>query len=162
MKKTTLLLTVFCLLAGLLAGCTGKNKNAIEMYVDDYGYAYSFLQISKADSGNTVVEIIMEPIKNKEGDKADLTTAMQTGSLFLIEAYMVSDGEEFEYNENSAFTLQTDEEGMNFVYKYEFDTDQQPDSLYFYPANKRDEADYHWQIDPNDGSILKETAIIEE
>lgn len=132
------------------------------MYMDDYGYAFSFHQISKADNGNTVVEILMEPIKNQDGDKADLTTALQAGSLFLIETYMVNGGEEFEYNEDSAFTLQTAEKGMNFVYKYEFDTDLQPDALYFYPANKRDDAEYHWQIDPTDGSILKEAAITEE
>lgn len=162
MKKSILLLFVFCLLAGLLAGCSGKNKNTIEMYVDDFGYAFSFLQVSKADNGNTVVEILMEPMKNKDGDKVDLTTAMQAGSLFLLETYMVSDGEEFEFNEDSAFTLKTAEKGVNFVYKYEFDTDRQPDSLYFYPANKRDEVDYHWQIDPNDGSILKQATIIED
>lgn len=162
MKKTTLLFTVICLVAGLLTGCSGKNKNAIEMYIDDYGYAFSFLQISKADNGNTVVEILMEPIKNQDGDKADLTTAMQAGSLFLIETYMVSDGVEYETNGDSAFTLQTADKGMNFVYKYEFDTDQQPDLLYFYPANKRDDTDYHWQIDPIDGSILNEAAITQE
>lgn len=162
MKKPILLLLAFCMLVGVLAGCSAKGKNTIEMYVDDFGYAFSFLEVSKAENGNTVVEILMEPMKNKDGEKVDLTTAMQAGSLFLIETYMVSDGEVFEYNEDSAFTLKTAEKGMNFVYKYEFDTDQQPDSLYFYPANKRDEVDYHWQIDPHDGSILMEAAITED
>jgi hypothetical protein len=163
MKKTLVLFTIFCLLAGLLAGCSGKKKNAIEMYVDDYGYAYSFSEISKADNGNTVIEMTMLPIKNANGETADLLTALNVGGLFLMEVYIVCDGKEYEYNENSAFAVDSgDDNSMSYVYKYEFDTDLQPEMIFFYPANRRGEVDYHWQIDPNDGSILKEAAIIEE
>lgn len=161
MKKTLCLLVI--LFAGLFTGCSGKDKNAIEMYVDDYGYAYSFSGISTAENGNTVAEITMQPIKNSEGNTADLMTALNVGGLFLMETYIVCDGEEFEYNENSLFAIDSDDNNeMGFVYKFEFDTNKKPETVYLYPSQTRDEPQYHWQIDPETGEILIEATITVE
>jgi len=151
------------LLSLLLTGCAGKDKNAIEMTVGDYIYAYSFKGVSSAENGNTVIEMIMDAVKNSNGETADLMTALNVGGMFLMETYIVVDGEEVDYNENSLFAIDSDDNNeMRFVYKYEFDTLEQPATIFFYPSNKRNESDYHWQIDPANGEMIKTASITQD
>ena len=158
MKKTILASLIF-MLVFTMAGCTRKDAKTIDIYVEGYRYGFSLSKVAAAENGNTIVKILMSPLKNKEGETADLMTAMNVGALFLMETYIVVDDVPLEYNENSTFSIETNDDGMEFIYNYEFDTDQQPDEIYFYPAEKRNESDYHWQIDPATGEILKEAAI---
>jgi hypothetical protein len=160
MKKTFLTILISLVLVGMLAGCAEKNQSGIDIMVDGYRYVYALSGVSTADNGNTTIKMVMKPQKNSDGETADILTAMNVAGMFLMETYIVCDSEEYEYNENSNFTIDnTENKEINYLYTYEFDTEKQPDSLFFYPANKRNEVAYHWQLDPTDGHILKAAAI---
>lgn len=157
MKKGIIGFLVSLLLLGSLAGCSkAASADKIVLHVDGYSYSYSFVQITKASNGNTVVEIQMNPVENSSGQTADYFTSMKVGEQFLLQPYIVCNGQKFENNSNSTF-----ENAMGFLYKYEFDTDKTPDKLYFYPADKRSNSKYHWQIDPATGKILKAPILTE-
>ncbi len=153
---------VLVTLLGTLTGCQ-KSSKAIDMYVQDYRFAYSLQEVTVAENGNTLVKMLMVPEKNKAGEKADFMQAMQVAQLFLMEAYIVVDGTPLEYLEDVSCDISSDKNNDPvFVYNFEFPTSEQPDELYFFPANKREDASYHWQIDPLNGKILKAAAITEE
>lgn len=160
--KKIILSTLIFMFVFALAGCAKNDGKTVDIYVEGYRYGYSLSEVNTADDGNTTVKILMSPLKNKEGETADLMTAMSVGGLFLMETYVVVDGVDLEYNADSNFSIETTDDGMIFVYNYEFDTDQQPEALYFYPAGKRNDPDYHWQIDPTNGKILQEALITNE
>lgn len=147
----------------LMTGCTGKVKKSIPTTVGEFTYDYSLKGVSHADYGNTVIEITMNPVKNSEGNLADLMTALEVGGMFLMETYIVVGGEEMDYNDNTVFAIDSDANNeMSLVYKYEFSTENQPEKVFVYPSGKRNDSAYHWQIDPETGEILKEASITKE
>lgn len=162
-KALTVLICSLLVFTAILTGCARNDNRAVDMTVDGLTYEYSLKGVSTAENGNTVIEITMQPVKNSDGEMADLMTALNVGSMFLMETFVVVEGEEFDYNDNSVFAIDSDDNNdMSLVYKYEFSTENQPEKVFFYPSGKRNDSTYHWQIDPETGEILKEASITNE
>jgi hypothetical protein len=157
MKKGFIWIILSLLLICLLVSCSSSDSpDQIVLHVDGYNYAFSLVKITKADNGNTVVEMKMDPIENSDGKVADYFTSMKVGGLFLLQPYIVCNGQKYENNSNSSF-----KNAMGFIYNYEFDTSKTPDRLFFYPSDKRGNSKYHWQIDPSTGKILHAASMTE-
>ncbi|NTU75859.1 MAG: hypothetical protein HGA86_07040, partial [Anaerolineaceae bacterium] len=125
-------------------------------------FAFSLSGVSTAKNGHTTVEMAMVPQKNDQDKEAGLETALKAADMFMMQAYIVCDGVEYDYNKSTTMNISVVDNKMHYKYTYEFDTDKKPEKIFFYPVNKRSESDFHWEIDPSSGVILKEAAVTQK
>ncbi|MEA5079171.1 MAG: hypothetical protein VB013_11435 [Anaerolineaceae bacterium] len=154
----SLLLTLMLL---TLSGC--QKKNSIDIYYDDYRFAFTLKEVTTSEEGNTVVRIQMTPEKNKEGKIAGLLDALQMVKIFPIDSYITVDGTAVEHIKDVTCDVKAVKENeMVYVFNFTFPTDQKPEKLYIFPSGKRDDATFHYQIDPVSGVILQEASVTNE
>lgn len=150
---------VFLLLS--LSGC--QKKNSIDIYYEDYRFAFALKEVTTSEEGNTVVRIQMTPEKNKEGKIAGLLDALQMVKIFPIDSYITVDGTAVEHIKDVTCDVNAAKNNeMIYIFNFTFPTDQKPEKLYIFPSGKRDDSTYHWQIDPVSGAILQAASVTNE
>ncbi|MPM93317.1 hypothetical protein SDC9_140454 [bioreactor metagenome] len=119
--------------------------------------------MTTSEEGNTVVRVQMAPEKNKNGEIAGLLDALQMVKLFPIDTYITVNGVVMEHNKDVTCDVKavTNEE-MVYVFNFTFPTDQKPEKLYLFPSGKRDDATFHYQVDPVSGVILQAASVTTE
>lgn len=159
-KKLVLGLMLTLMLLSLSA-C--QKKNSIDIYLEDYRYAFTLNEVTTSEEGDTVVKVQMTPEKNKEGEIAGLLDALQMVKIFPIDTYITVDGAAVEhYKEVTCDVKAVTNEEMVYIFNFTFPTDQKPEKLFIFPSGKRDDSTYHWQVDPANGAILQAASVTNE
>ncbi len=159
-KKLVLSLLLTLMLLSL-SGC--QNKNSIDIYYEDYRFAFALKEVTTSEEGNTVVRIQMTPEKNKEGKIAGLLDALQMVKIFPIDSYISVDGTAVEHIKDVTCDVNAAKNNeMVYIFNFTFPTDQKPEKLYIFPSGKREDSTYHWQIDPVSGAILQAASVTNE
>lgn len=159
-KKLVLSLILTLMLLSL-SGC--QKKNSIDIYYDDYRFAFALKEVTTSEEGDTVVRVQMTPEENKEGKIAGLLDALQMVKIFPIDTYITVDGAAVEhYKEVTCDVNAAKDNEMVYIFNFTFPTDQKPEKLYIFPSGKRDDATFHYQIDPVSGVILQEASVTNE
>lgn len=165
MKKNFIKQVIFIFVGVLLLlGLSGCQKsNSIDLYVQDYRFAFSLKEVTTSEEGNTVVRIQMTPEKNKKGEIAGLLDALQVVKLFPMDTYIIVNGAPVEHTEDvTADVKAVTNEEMVYIFNFTFPTDQKPEQLFIFPSGKRADFTFHWQVDPITGAILQVASVTNE
>jgi len=159
--KKLILSLILTLMLLSLSGC--QKKNSIDIYYDDYRFAFALKEVTTSEEGNTVVRVQMTPEENKEGKIAGLLDALQMVKMFPIDAYITVNGAAVEHKKDVTCDVNADKNNdMVYIFNFTFPTDQKPEKLYIFPSGKRDDATFHYQVDPVSGVILKAASVTTE